>query len=102
MTTIIEFVDARLIDAELHASQSANMEQMQRDVDFKRQVWGQIKLWFDSNPDEEVTDHPLAAGLIPLAHIWCDHPDYQPRDWFPHMIEKLEQEPDPRKRGPKP
>jgi hypothetical protein len=86
MTNIVEFVDARLSEEADAANAMPNPEKHRRTVDALRTVAGQIVAHLEANDVEDPTDHPVAAGLLVVAQVWSDHPDFQPRTvWFPKM-----------------
>lgn len=86
MTNIVEFVDARLSEEADAAAAMPDPEKYRRTVDVLRTIAGQVVAHLDANDVEDPTDHPVAAGLLPVANVWCDHPDFAPStEWFPRM-----------------
>lgn len=86
MTNIIEFVDARLSEEGAAANEMPDPEKHKRTVDALRAVADQIVAHLEANDVDDPTDHPVAAGLLVIAQVWSDHPDFAPRTvWFPKM-----------------
>ncbi len=81
---IIEFVEARLDEAAWSAvaGEPLGYDQVCRIVDVLRAMAMQVSAYLDGSP----TDQPVAAGLLPMAMIWSEHPDCTPALWFPKMI----------------
>lgn len=38
-----------------------------------------------------IVDNPLAAGLLVIANIWAEHQDFKPAEWFPTMIQPIQE-----------
>lgn len=86
MTNIVEFVDARLSEEAAAANAMPDPEKYRRTVDALRTIAGQIVAHLEANDVDDPTDHPVAAGLLVVAQVWSDHPDFAPRtEWFPRM-----------------
>ncbi|WP_336791793.1 hypothetical protein [Gordonia malaquae] len=86
--SIVAFTHARL-DEEAKACASIDDAALRarhgRMVDALRTVANSIEAQLDSHRESHF-DSPLAAGLLVVAQVWAEHPDHQPRRWFPRMI----------------
>lgn len=85
--SIVEFVRARLTEDEQVAVLSP--PRAMRELAFKQVVCDQVLQAMGpavvAHPWDEIT----ACGLLPLAGVWSDHPDFAPRSWFPRLHGEL-------------
>ena len=87
--TIIQFIDARLRDEEravvgLDDQDPVKVKRL-RELAFEQSVTEQIRHMLRQNR-APATDHPIAAGLLLLADVWREHPDFNVDAWFPTLI----------------
>lgn len=82
---IIDFIEHRLTEEEHAATEMPDMAKHLRIIDGLRAACSGIVLYFEQHPDETIIDNPLAAGLLPIAGVWSDHPDFAVAVWFPRM-----------------
>ncbi|MGB6246093.1 hypothetical protein [Gordonia sp. (in: high G+C Gram-positive bacteria)] len=82
---IVEFVKARLEEETKIAGAMPDPAKYRRIIDALWAMSAAVINQVESNQIEP-TDHPLVAGLLVPAHVWADHPDFDPAGWFPKMI----------------
>lgn len=87
--TIVQFIDARLSEEELAVADRADTDPVKvkrlRELAFFQSVTYQIRLTLRQNR-VPATDHPMAAGLLILADVWREHPDFDLDVWFPTLL----------------
>lgn len=88
--TVIQFIDARLAEEELAVGAGEDEQdpvkvKRMRELAFFRSVTDQIRHVLRQNR-VPATDHPLATGLLLIADIWREHPDFDVDVWFPTVL----------------
>lgn len=87
--TIIQFIDARLAEEEQVVADRADTDPVKvkrlRELAFFKSVTDQIRLTLRQNR-VPATDHPLATGLLLVADVWREHPDFDLDVWFPTVL----------------
>lgn len=79
---MIEFLDARLLEEEQQILVQPDHKWM-RACEMMRLQIGVLVAAIEQR-GESLHRHPVLAGLMPMAMIWDEHPEYEgPQAWLP-------------------
>ena len=84
MSTIVEFIEERLKDEAAAAESMPDPAKHRRIVDALAMMSVPIVEHLEAR-NLPPTDNPLAAGLLVIAQVWTEHPDFDAQRWFPRM-----------------